>query len=589
MLDVLIVGAAPTGLFMANELARYNIPFRIIEKAHAPNELSKALGVSARSMDILANRGMADVLHNQARKAHTVRLMQGSDVLTSIDFNSAPNETWMSRFSTMSVLPQSDMERILEQELRRLMNGRDVVERGAELDSYIDAPDGVSAVVLKRARDGTPVERETVKCAYLLGCDGAHSTVRHGVPGWGFEGHTLGCIWALADLVLDKGDDLLTEISLFYHPKGSVFVARYPDSYLVRVIYNITPFSLAKDAKSGTTGSDAYTEPAKLARFTLDDVNKGLAERTHGVLHAGSAKWVTTFKVSERRANGYRRGRVFIAGDAAHCHSPFLAIVLEGQAVNPEAVLNSYEQERLPVAEQTLAISGGLLRVATNAFAQSWFGEALSNLFFRNILPLIATTRAFKTTARKMVRQLDVNYTPQLGQSVLLKRLAPSLETAPGAVARVGDFAPEVIHLMNERLPFSAPARQTSLHMLLHGTVRFVLILFTSHESTSPSTNPLLRKYYNLLRKYPSTVAGLLISKFEFITPHTVAAAPSDVVVASEMGCSGSTLYGALHKSVLVLIRPDLYVGTMDVGENISEVENYLDELFGVDNLLSKL
>ena len=180
---------------------------------------------------------MGDPFSNQARKVPTVKMMQGSNTLVKLNLISGPGEAHMSRFSTMSILPQSQIEEILEQELHRQMKGGRAVERGMELDSYTSGPESVAAVVIKRERQGVELDREIVTCRYLIGCDGVHSKVRH-VPGWGFEGVTLGCVWGLADVMLDQGNDLLGDVSLFYHPKGDLFVARYVRILsLLRVTY----------------------------------------------------------------------------------------------------------------------------------------------------------------------------------------------------------------------------------------------------------------------------------------------------------------------------------------------------------------
>lgn len=134
------------------------------------------------------SRGHADPFCDTVRKAHTVRMMQGDKLLTSFNFISAPGEAYMSRFSTMSILQQSRIEHILEAELEKQLNGKNPVERSSELDSYTDGTDGVKATIIKRDREGKEVDREVIECKYIVGCDGVHSKVRHGVPGWSFEG-----------------------------------------------------------------------------------------------------------------------------------------------------------------------------------------------------------------------------------------------------------------------------------------------------------------------------------------------------------------------------------------------------------------
>ncbi|TPX36923.1 hypothetical protein SmJEL517_g00932 [Synchytrium microbalum] len=624
-LDVLVVGGGPVGLMMASELCRYGLTFRIVDKAHDVNELSKAFGISARSMDILASRGLADEILRKANKIHKSYLKQGKNTIFSLSVVSQAGEERKTRFPYMSVLPQSDVEAILAEELERQM-GRPVIERGIALDSYIDTPEGITATLIKTDRSGKEVERQVCKAKYIVGCDGVHSKVRKGVKGWDFDGKTLAQTQALGDVLLSRGNELVDGMSFFVHPKGALFAVRFvstdvksslasPNSDRVRIGYNIDKYSLEKNAKvtthwvAGLTshqkGANAYDESVKITGFTIEDLRKGVEERTYGALsvdtHIDASTWVTTFKVNERIANGYRRGHAFVAGDAAHCHSPFggrglntgiqdahnlafkLNFVIKGLTKSAEAVLGSYSIERFPVGQQTLAISGGMLQVATNTFADNPIGRGLMSLIFSVVFPHVASNSKFQEKARHMARQLNVNYTATIPNSILLRKVEPQLEATKGSLAKVGEYCPDA-HLMNERLPLSSSLRQTTLHKLLSQTTKFTLVWLTGTDTSDPSKNPILSNFYTLVSKYSATVTGLQLSKFELVSsPSNV---PRHILLASELGAACMPLFGASTKPVLVLVRPDLYVGMMVYAHSTSQMEKYLADLFGSNSKL---
>ncbi|TPX37073.1 hypothetical protein SmJEL517_g00933 [Synchytrium microbalum] len=613
-LDVLIVGAGPVGLIMASELGRYGLNFRIVEQNHDVNKLSKAIGISARSMDILASRGLADELLQRSSKSHSICLKEGTNTLLSLSAVSQPGDDHKTRFPYTSILPQSAIEAILAEGIERQM-GRPVIERGISLDSYIHTPEGITATLIKTSRSGKEVARETCKAKYIVGCDGVRSRVRHGIKGWDFVGKTLPQTQGMGDVVLSRGNEYVEGMSLFFHPKGSLFIVRYPNSERVRIGYKLDRDSLDRNAEAtsncvgGLTthqkGANGDEESMKLSGFTIDDLRKGVEERTYGALsidtNIDADTWVTTYKVSERIANGYRRGNAFLCGDSAHCHSPFggrglntgiqdahnlafkLNMVVKGLTNSAEAVLDTYSIERFPVAQQTLAITSGRLQAVTKAFGNSVIGRILVSLFLKYVFPLIASTNKFQEKARHIMRQLDVNYTATIPKSVLLRKGEPRIEATKGSLARVGEYCPDA-PLMNERLPLSLSLRQTTLHRLLSQTNKFTLVLLTGTDMSDPSKNPILSNFYGVVSKYSSTVTGLQISKFELVsTPSNV---PQHIVLASELGAACMPLFGASTKPVLVFVRPDMYIGMMAYAGSMSQMEKYLADLFGSSSKL---
>src|SRR5665213_564544 len=229
---VLIAGAGPVGLALAVELTRWGVPCRIVEKAEAATPYSKALVVWPRTLEHFATAGCAAEFLDAGRPITRAEIRAGTRRIARIDFTGIETPYPYALF-----VPQSETERLLEEYLGRLGV---TVERRIELTGFTPGPDSVVAT-LRRADGGA----EHVAADYLIGCDGAHSAVRHGL-GMEFSGVSEQGVWMLGDLQL----------------------------------------------------------------------------RGPGGLTAHDPVWLSLFHINERKVADYRRGRVFLAGDAAHIHSP---------------------------------------------------------------------------------------------------------------------------------------------------------------------------------------------------------------------------------------------------------------------------
>src|ERR1700677_4073640 len=168
MKPVLVVGAGPVGMTMASELARYGVPVRIVDKAAERTDKSKALVIWSRTLELLDRGGGSAPFVEAGFKAEAVNIIAGDKVIGRVSMESA-----QSPYPYGLMLPQSETERLLEERLASLGVS---VERQVELISFKSNVDGVEAVL--RHSDG---REEAVSTDWLLGCDGAHSVVRHGV------------------------------------------------------------------------------------------------------------------------------------------------------------------------------------------------------------------------------------------------------------------------------------------------------------------------------------------------------------------------------------------------------------------------
>jgi 2-polyprenyl-6-methoxyphenol hydroxylase-like FAD-dependent oxidoreductase len=345
--DVLVVGAGPVGLTMAAELSRYGVKVRIVDKSASRTDKSKALVLWPRSLELMDRMGCTASFIKAGFKVTATNMISGDRHIAHISL--AQLET---PYPYALMLPQSDTERLMEQHL----NSYGVqVERQVELTAFTPGVDKVTAT-LKHA-DG---QQETIEASWMIGCDGAHSAVRHGL-GMEFEGETLPSNWILADLHLAGVPSKPDELDIFFHAEG------------VLVLFPITP---GRYRVIADVDSPVRTDP------TLEQVQALLDRRGPGGMVASNPIWLAGFGINERKVAEYRAGRVFLAGDAAHIHSPAggqgmntgmqdainlawkLALVSRGLA-GAEPLLGSYSTERSAVGREVLASAGRLTAIAT--------------------------------------------------------------------------------------------------------------------------------------------------------------------------------------------------------------------------------
>ena len=345
---VLIVGAGPVGMTLAIALSRRGVAVRIVDKAQARTDKSKALVLWPRTLEMLDIEGCAAAFVSAGMPARGVNIQEaGGRSLLHVPFSMA-RSTW--KFALM--IPQSETERLLEEELARLQV---TVERSTELVSFVERETGLLASI--RLADG---RMESFSASWIAGCDGAHSTVRHAI-GAAFEGETSPSDFLLADVEV-QGDVARDELTICWAAEG--IAAFFPiDGLRMRVI-----------ADCGPSGQLASAVP------TLEAVQAIVDQRAAPGLRLANPFWLNSFRINERKVRDYRRGRVFLAGDAAHVHSPAggqgmntgmqdafnlawkLAMVWHGRA--SPGLLDSYSTERSAVGDQVLRNAGNLTRVA---------------------------------------------------------------------------------------------------------------------------------------------------------------------------------------------------------------------------------
>ena len=384
---VLIAGAGPVGMTMANELARRGISVRVVDKAPARTDKSKALVLWSRTLELLDDAGYVNGFLSAGMRAHGATISTGREIVARVAFDSID-----SRYPFALMIPQNETERVLDEHL--VARGV-TVERPVELTGFRDTGSGIEAT-LKKAGG----EAETVSADWLIGCDGAHSAVRHGL-GLSFEGSTMQSDWALADGFI-AGLEPKDRIHIFWHRDG--ILAFFPivgDRWRV-----ICDLGVAE-------GEGHRADP------TLEEIQVLLGRRSGRELVMSNPYWLACFRINERKVRDYRKGRVFLAGDAAHIHSPAggqgmntgmqdafnlawkLALVIQGSAA--PALLDSYSPERSAVGDRVLRNAG---RLTEAAIVRNPIAQGLRNAIvrFATGFPLIQHKIADQLT------EMDIGY-----------------------------------------------------------------------------------------------------------------------------------------------------------------------------------
>ena len=382
--EVMVVGAGPTGMLLAGELARRDVRVRLVEKRTAPAEYSRALGVMPRTMEMLEPLGLMDEFMTHGHRVHGGKFYgRERRLLATMNFRDLP-----TRFPFMLLLPQTRTEAILRHHLEELGVG---IEWGTELKAFQPVESGLG---VELAASGG-VQKDF--CGYLAGCDGAHSPVRKGV-GLEFAGATYRQNWLLADITLEPRLDPKF-MHLFTCPTGPIIFFPLPENGW-RIV-----------AMRPGTAADA-------AQANLEEMVELLERNQLGHLRPHHPLWVAGFSIHHRRTDHLRRGRVFLCGDAAHIHSPAggqgmntglgdamnlgwkLASAVKGSGT--ATLLDSYETERIPVIAGVLELTDRLTRMMTaQAGPAVWLREW--------VLPLAAKLGVNRKMAQGL-SQLTVGY-----------------------------------------------------------------------------------------------------------------------------------------------------------------------------------
>ncbi len=380
--DVLIVGAGPVGLFLANECARRRLRWRLVETRPTQSLHSKALAIFPRTLEIFDMAGIVSPFLEMANRVTSVAIFTHGRRLAHMPFT--PEE---SPYSFIAMVPQDVTEKLLVEELRR-RNG--AVEYETSFVSAVQRDDHVDVILDRKG------QRIELTAAYVVGCDGAHSAVRHllDLP---FEGEEYQALFLLADIETN-GDLPADELQLCPSELGPLAI--FPMSPRRRRIVATI------DTRQGEAPS-------------LELVRKILAQRAPAGVEALSLHWSSYFHIHHRQAAKLRVGRIFIAGDAAHIHSPFggqgmntglhdvwnlvwkLDLALRGHAA--EELLDSYTLERRPVIKHVIAMTDFLTRAMGTP-------NKLAQLLRNAIIPMVSRLVPIQHAFVQRLSELGIDY-----------------------------------------------------------------------------------------------------------------------------------------------------------------------------------
>ena len=523
--QVLVVGAGPTGLTLANLLARMDVPFRIIDPKTGPVTESRAVTMHAKTLELLDKLGLAERAVAGGRRVGAITIYRDGRSVGTASFFEAGMED-RTPFPFALIFEQSKTERLL---LDGLHEAGSDVDWTTSLKSLQRHERGARAIAV-----GADGREEAIEAAWVVGADGASSPVRHALS-LGFAGGTYEQTLFLADVDLDwdvPPDQGQAELS-----RGGFLLA----------------FPMSGPGHYRLTG----TLPPELAHaehLAAADVQQILDRQAALHPRVTACRWTSIYRTHHRMTERFRRGRVFLAGDAAHIHSPTggqgmntgigdafnlgwkLALVARGAA--DERLLDSYEAERMPFARAILNGSdrGFRLLDASNPSVRELKMVSLPLLF-----SAISRIPAARDRAFWLLSQLWTNYrdTPAVSEAGPVGRLPRAGDRAPYGFFETGSES------------------GTSTFETLTGLDHHLLLF--AGQRPDPAT----------FEAAARTIAGLLPRYDAPIALHRVPA--GNITLAARYGADVPSIF---------LIRPDGHIAFRGDATDIIPLTRYLDRWF---------
>lgn len=512
--DVLVVGAGPTGLMLALQLVRRGIRVAIVDRHAGAAMQSRALGVQARTLEIYDKLGIADRALELGKIGTGANLWSRGRRMARVPLGDAGKT--VTRYPYILILGQDDNERIMGEKLNALGVS---VQWNTELVALAQDADKVTATLKLPGGD-----MRQMTAAYVGGCDGAHSAVRE-LSGITFPGAPYEHVFFVADTQA-TGTMVPDEVNVYLFRKGFHLLFPMRGEHHWRIV------GMVPEELRGRCG------------LTIDDVMPTLRHEAGDALAVKSCTWFSTYRIHHRAASRFRDRRAFVLGDAAHIHSPVgaqgmntglqdaynlawkLARVVKGES--GAALLDSYEAERLPVAQRLLDTTDrGFRLVVSDTF--------LAGLLRTEILARVAAfAMQFKRT-----QKLAFDTVSQTGIAYRGSSLSVTGSGLPAGAPRAGDRFPWL------HLALSIGGPPADLFRALDDTVLHLLVF---GQALLPQDEESLGRSMRI---------------------HAIPDDPANMAELARAGVPSPSFY---------LLRPDGHVGCCGVRLDAAAISHYLSE-----------
>jgi 2-polyprenyl-6-methoxyphenol hydroxylase-like FAD-dependent oxidoreductase len=511
--DVIVVGAGPVGLVAACELVRRGVRIRVIDKLAKATDESRAIAIHARSLDMFDRMGIVDDLVATGIMSTSMRMLSGGHQLFQVRFDGVD-----SAFPYSLLTAQTETERVLTERLAQLGVA---IDRGVEIVE-LDQDDDSAKLTLRNADGST----ESVTTSWVVAADGAHSTLRH-LVGMRLQGSFEGERFILGDCEAEHDMDDESMYTVF-SSEGTV----------------ITMPMRGGRARLMAQIHDAPGTPLNL-HPTQEDLQHILDSRVGGI-RITKSHWLTCFEIHHGQVPAYRHGRVFLAGDAAHIHSPAggqgmntgmqdafnlawkLAAVVGGEG--GQSLLDSYHIERHPVAEKVIDFSGNLTKAGTLRGGASAVRNA--------ILRVIGNIPAVGDKLASIVEEVEVGYQ---GSPVVLSKNRNAKVVA-------GQHLPHIVDANLQKQLAKICGVANSGHTIVTVTA----------GKPAPAAGP------------AGHVQALVTSDDAPVDGYDPVIADPDGLIAKRYG---------LRDGGRVVIRPDGYIGAVTEIDDLSGVADYFAQI----------
>lgn len=529
-LPVLIVGAGPTGLMMACELERYDIPFRIIDQKSEPTQGSNATWIQARTLEIFDTCGLVDRFLKIGHKCEAINFYLSGKPLTKI-----PLDQIDSMYPFILMLPQSETERLLN---KKLEESKIRVERALELINIKQTNDGVVSTI--RLHDG---DTETITSNWVIACDGANSTVREKAQ-IQFIGEDLPEQFMVADAKMSSF--LPTNEIHVFCDKGTIFPEK-------GTLFSASPWGSKEYRLSANL---SFETPRQI--FTEQEVREVVAERTYGHYIVESVSWISPFWIHGKIVNQMRTGSIFFAGDAGHIHSPAggqgmntgiqdafnlawkLALVIQRKA--NESLLNSYHEERYPIVKEIVTRTDFFTNMVL--FDKSFISK------FRKFSHKLSAQAKLSKKLGMQLTQLNIRYQDSSVIDYQVKQNAK--------FPQQGERAPDIIINDTEKLS-----------KYLSNTIHNILVFLGNSPTQNDLTN--IKELEKLLNKDFSKLVKM------FVVTNKILNGLNNIILDTTNNLHQR--YNA-KKASIYIIRPDNYIAYYSKNIDTISVGQFLKKTF---------